>query len=235
MVHPNQNGGTPQPEGPSARFRVKVWDLPTRLFHWALVVLVAVSFVTGMLGGTAMATHEKSGVALLVLVFFRLIWGFCGGREARFAAFVRGPKKVLRYALTLSQRDAQPYLGHNPLGGWSVLMLLAALWVQAGTGLFANDDILMEGPLFDLVSKPVSDWLTGVHHLNKIVLIILMATHVGAILFYLAVKKENLIYPMFSGVKPWHQDDHPSNGSVWLAAVILAAGAFMVYLVRNWL
>ncbi|MGB5987686.1 MAG: cytochrome b/b6 domain-containing protein [Desulfobacterales bacterium] len=218
----------PGKKGPPA-YRVKVWDLPTRLFHWALVALVILSFVTGKLGGTAMGRHEWSGVAILVLVLFRLVWGFAGGELSRFRSFVRGPSTVCRYGATLLKRESRRHLGHNPLGGWSVVLLLTALLVQAGTGLFANDDILTEGPLFRLVSKSVSDQLTGIHHLSQSILIGLIAIHVAAILFYLTVKKENLITPMVTGVKVWPQAARPALGKVWLAGVIVILLALAAY------
>ncbi len=216
-------------EDRSAIFRVKVWDLPTRCFHWAIVVLVIVSFATGTIGGTAMKYHEKSGVAILVLLLFRLVWGFTGGRESRFAAFVRGPKIVVGYASALLKRESHRHLGHNPLGGWSVLLLLISLLVQAATGLFANDDILTEGPLFGLVSKAASDSLTGIHLLNKNIIAVLVGVHVAAILFYLIYKRDNLIVPMFSGEKKWHQEEISSTGKTWLAAIIAAVAALAVY------
>jgi cytochrome b len=128
--------------------RVVVWDLPTRLFHWLLTIFVIISFVTGNIGGNAMQYHEWSGFVILVLLVFRLVWGFLGGRQSRFSAFVRGPAAVLRYATALIKGNSPPVLGHNPLGGWSILAMMLALFVQVGTGLFANDDILTEGPLY---------------------------------------------------------------------------------------
>ena len=178
-----------------------------------------------------MKYHEWSGLAILVLVLFRILWGFVGGQESRFKSFVKGPSAVYRYARTMFQRDSDGHLGHNPLGGWSVLLLLTSLLVQAGTGLFANDDILTEGPLFNLVSKDTSDWLTGIHHINKIILAGLISIHIGAILFYFFYKKKNLIYPMVSGSKDWHEDIHPYLGKVWIATgifVVITAIAYMI-------
>jgi cytochrome b len=196
-----------------------------------LVAFVIVSFVTGKMGGMAMKYHGWSGLAILVLVLFRILWGFVGGNESRFKSFVKGPSAVYGYTRTMFQKDSERHLGHNPLGGWSVLLLLISLLVQAGTGLFANDDILTEGPLFDLVSKDTSDWLTSIHHINKIILAGLISIHMGAILFYLIYKRENLIYPMISGFKDWHQNVKPHIGKVWLAAgifAVIAAIAFMI-------
>jgi cytochrome b len=210
---------------------VLVWDLPTRLFHWLLVVLVITSFVTGKIGGNAMRYHEWSGFALITLLLFRLVWGVVGSRESRFATFVRGPAAVVRYARTLLRSDSRPFLGHNPLGGWSIIAMLSALLVQAATGLFANDDIITEGPLFDWVSKATSDGLTRVHKLNQEVIIVLVSIHVLAVLFYLFYKRENLIKPMIFGVKEWRgTGPPPATGSSWIAALIAGLAALAVYL-----
>ena len=210
---------------------IAVWDLPTRLFHWLLVVLVAVSFTSGSIGGNAMQYHEWSGFAILVLLVFRISWGFFGSRTSRFSDFVKGPAAVWRYAAALVGGKSERYLGHNPLGGWSVLAMLIALLIQAVTGLFANDDIITEGPLFLWVSKPVSDWLTGVHRLNRYLIVVLVATHVSAVLFYLLVKHENLIKAMVTGAKHWQGGDvAPPSAPIWLAAVMAAIAGLLLYL-----
>lgn len=210
---------------------IPVWDLPSRLFHGLLVILVAVSFTTGTIGGNAMQYHEWSGFAILVLLVFRITWGFVGSRTTRFSAFVKGPAAVWRYAKALVRGHSESYLGHNPLGGWSVLAMLLALLLQAATGLFANDDIITAGPLYLWVSKPASDWLTGVHRLNRYLVIVLAATHVSAVLFYLLVKHENLIKPMITGIKHWVGGDAtPPAAPTWRAAVIAAIVGFLLYL-----
>jgi len=211
--------------------RVLVWDLPTRLFHWLLVLLVILSFVTGKMGGTTMQYHEWSGVAILVLVVFRLLWGFVGGAQSRFMAFVSGPRAMIDYARTFVRTDSKRYLGHNPLGGWSIIAMLVALSIQVGTGLFANDDILTEGPLFQWISKATSDWLTRIHHINQAVLVALVIIHVGAVVFYLLVKRENLIIPMITGRKNWHEALDPAGGSVVKAFLLAAALAMITYMV----
>lgn len=225
-----------QKEGPIS-FRIKVWDLPIRCFHWSLVVLVIISFTTGKIGPTAMVQHEYCAIAILILLVFRLVWGCVGGRTSRFSAFVRGPKTVIKYAASLLSKESEKYLGHNPMGGWSVLFILTSLLVQAVTGLFANDDILTEGPLFNWVSKSTSDMLTRIHLFNKNVLVILVLIHVGAILFYLIYKKDNLVWPMINGVKEWHQDEPPTQNHLLLALLVLLLSAiiilFTVYRVRN--
>ena len=139
---------------------LRVWDLPTRLFHWLLAVLVVMSFVTAGIGGNAMRYHEWCGEAILALLMFRVAWGFIGSSPSRFRTFLAGPATVFRYVLTLFRREADHHLSHNPLGGWSVMAMLLVLLIQAGTGLFANDDIATEGPLYKWVSKAASDRLT---------------------------------------------------------------------------
>jgi len=210
-----------------------VWDLPTRLFHWLLVILVSTSFVTAGFGVNAMQYHQWCGLAILTLLLFRLAWGVVGSRESRFTTFVKGPTAVVRYAAHLMRPGAPQYPGHNPLGGWSIMAMLLSLIIQVGTGLFANDDIFTEGPLYAWVSKETSDWLTRVHKLNQDVLILLVSVHVLAVLFYLFFKRENLITPMITGVKRWpgtDAGDGDARSRTWVAALITALAACAVYL-----
>jgi cytochrome b len=212
---------------------VRVWDLPTRLFHWALVALVTASFVTGKIGGNAMTWHLYTGYAILALVAFRIVWGFIGGRESRFATFVKGPGAVLRYARTLADRAAPRHAGHNPLGGWSVVLMLAALGTQAVTGLFASDDIFVEGPLAAKVSGATVTLATRIHNWNEWVLIALVALHVAAILFYALFKRENLVRPMVTGRKALDGPAHDTPNRAGLAGAVLAiAGACVYWLVK---
>ena len=209
---------------------VKVWDIPTRLFHWLLVVLVATSFITAKIGGNLMTTHIISGYLVLSLLIFRIIWGVIGGHHTRFVSFVCGPVAVLRYAATIIRIDAPRHLGHNPLGGWSVMAMLTVLLLQASTGLFASDDIFTEGPLYPLVSNAISSTLTRIHNINATVIVCLVAVHVAAVLFYLLVKGENLIKPMFTGFKAWQGEAPPCGGNLWIAALAAAISSLMVYL-----
>ncbi len=211
--------------------RILVWDLPTRLFHWLLVASVMISFLTGNIGGNAMEIHEWSGFVILSLLLFRLVWGFVGGRQSRFAAFVRGPVAVVRYAAGIVRGDAPRCLGHNPLGGWSILAMLATLLIQALTGLFATDDILTQGPLYPSVSEAVSAYLTRIHRLNQNLIIGLIVVHLLAVVFYLIVKCENLIKPMILGIKDWHESAQPSTANHVLAAAIAGLAALAVFLV----
>jgi cytochrome b len=159
-------------------------------------------------------------------------WGFIGSAPSRFRTFIAGPATVFSYALTLLRKDCSHHLSHNPLGGWSVMAMLLALFIQAGTGLFANDDIATTGPLYKWASKAVSDRLTSIHHLNHDVILILVSIHVAAVLFHLVYKKENLITPMITGVKPWQGNfiGAASQQPLWLAAVTAVAAMGTVYL-----
>ncbi len=214
--------------GPRA---VMIWDLPTRLFHWLLAALVVASFASGKIAGNAMVYHEWCGGAILALLLFRAVWGFIGSTPSRFRTFLSGPSTVFRYALTLLRRDADQHLSHNPLGGWSVMAMLLVLLIQAGTGLFANDDIATEGPLYKWVSKAASDRLTSVHRLNQDVIIFLAAVHVAAVLFHLIYKKENLITAMITGKKSWKGSPKAemTPAPVWRAALAAAVAAGAVY------
>lgn len=209
---------------------VLVWDLPTRLFHWCLVLLIGVSWLTGEMG--EMEWHMRSGIAILALVLFRLLWGFFGSTTARFSDFLASPVTAYRYARGLIAGKNEPYLGHNPLGGWMVMALLGLIFAQASTGLFANDDIFTEGPLYHLVTKSTSDWLTGIHKSLFDFLLAAAALHIAAAFFYLIVKKDNLILPMVHGrkqaIEAGAKPDLVLRGVV-LGGVMLAVAAASVW------
>jgi cytochrome b len=210
------------------------WDLPTRLFHWALVALICTSFISVKIGGNAMQYQVWSGAAILALLLFRLIWGFVGSRTARFVHFVRGPAAAWRYARSLLGPDPERHLGHNPLGGWSIVAMLLALALQAITGLFATDDIATQGPLYSRVSEETANRLTAIHHFNEKVIIALVALHILAVIFYLLVKKENLVTPMITGRKPWEDPSatQMQTPPFWVAFILAAICAVGVcYLV----
>jgi len=177
--------------------KVRVWDLPTRLFHWSLAACIAGSLVAVNLGGNAVGWHFRFGYAILALLLFRLLWGFAGPRYARFASFPPSPAAALRYLH--GERSASP--GHNPLGALSVYAMLAALALQAGTGLFATDDIMWDGPLKHLVSNAASATLTRVHKINRFVVIALIVLHLASIAWYAFARKERLVRPMIDGDK----------------------------------
>ena len=215
----------------STAARVRVWDLPTRLFHWSLAALVVFSFVTAKVGGALMQWHFYSGYTILALVVFRLLWGAAGSRYARFAAFVRGPRAILECA-----RGGAADAGHNPLGALSVMAMLAALLVQGASGLFATDDIVNEGPLLKLVSNATAAILSRIHRWNEKVLIVLVGMHVAAVLYYLFVRRRNLILPMLTGDRhlpgalPARDDAAMRMRAALLAGVAAALVAYVVNL-----
>jgi cytochrome b len=220
------------------RIAVKVWDLPVRLVHWALVALLGFSWWSGMQGGMTMTYHLWSGYAILTLVLFRIVWGFAGSTHARFGAFLYAPRTMVQYARTLGSRRAGAYVGHNPVGGLSALLMLLSILVQAGTGLFSNDDILTEGPLYRYVTKETSDWITTIHNYNFYVLLALAAIHIAAIAYYWVYKRENLTVAMFTGKKRLapelaaNQLRTESYGKALVLLVICAAA--VLALVRKW-
>ena len=207
---------------------VAVWDLPTRLFHWSLVTLICISWYCGETG--VMRWHMLSGQAILTLLLFRLAWGLVGSQSARFSDFVKGPGAVLGYARGLLAGRPEPWIGHNPLGGWMVIALLMVLLIQAGSGLFANDDIFSEGPLANLVSKETSDNLTRLHKANFNLLLVLAALHIAAAFYYLLVKGENLIRPMITGRKWLASRPALQMRSPLLALILLGLSAVLIWL-----
>ncbi|RIX44711.1 MAG: cytochrome B [Rhodocyclales bacterium GT-UBC] len=202
--------------------RIRLWDLPTRLFHWLLVLSVAAAIVSGQVGGNFIDWHARIGLFIVGLVVFRLVWGVAGSTYARFSQFFPTPAKVKAYL-----GGDWKGVGHNPLGAFSVIGLLALLALQVGSGLFANDDIAFVGPLADLVGKELSNRLTGLHHKAANLLFLLIALHVAAIVFYVRVKKENLVKPMLTGWKEVEAGESAKGGGLLalLLALALASGA----------
>lgn len=207
-----------------------VWDWPVRGFHWLLVALLGAAWATAEAGIDYMHWHMRCGYAVLTLLLFRLLWGVVGSGSARFGGFVRGPRAVWAYARAWFSRHPQHYLGHNPLGGWMVLALLALVAVQAGSGLFANDDIVNEGPLARLVSGDVSGLLTAIHKFNFNLLLGAVGLHVAAVLLYLW-RGDNLLKAMFTGRKPagHYRDRVGPMAPAWRAALCLAVAAAAVW------
>jgi cytochrome b len=214
---------------------VRVWDLPTRLFHWTLAVAIIGSVVSAKIGGNAMVWHMRLGCLVLALLAFRVLWGLVGGRWSRFASFIYAPATVLRYLRGQNKPGENLDVGHNPLGSFSVFGLLGLLAVQVGTGLVADDEIATVGPLNRFVSADIVTQATSWHkQYGQWILLALVALHVAAILFYLLKKKHNLVRPMLVGDKPLPADTPASadGSSQRLLALVLfalcAAGAAWV-------
>jgi len=204
--------------------RIRLWDLPTRLFHWLLALAVIAAIISGQLGGKLIDVHGKIGLAIVGLIAFRLVWGFTGSTYARFAQFFPTPAKIKVY-LNGEWRG----LGHNPLGGLSVFSLIFLLTVQVLSGLFANDDIAFVGPLYELIDKSLSDRLSGIHELLSSVLIALVVLHVGAVIFHGHFKKDNLVKPMLTGWKEGVAGESAKGGGVVALVVAVVIAGFAVY------
>ncbi len=188
---------------------VLVWDLPVRLFHWCVVVLLFVSWLSADQGW--MTIHLASGLTLLALLLFRVAWGLIGSTTARFSNFLHSPQRVLGYLKGLKSGDRLLYAGHNPAGGLMVAAMIAVLLAQALTGLFANDGLHFNGPLALLIPSETSDGITSLHRLIFDAILLLVWCHVVAVGFYLLVKRDNLVLPMVTGRKPHTHVPEGSN------------------------
>lgn len=216
-------------EGIKMANKIRVWDLPTRVFHWALVACVLSLVVTGKVGGAWIDWHARFGYAVLTLLLFRLVWGVIGGRWSRFASFIYSPSSVINYLKGRAHPDH--LIGHNPLGAGSVFAMLVVLGAQVGTGLVSDDEISFTGPLNRFVSSAKGLQATWYHkEVGQGLLIGLVVLHIAAILFYLWKKKDNLIKPMVSGDKPGNAVSSRDDASSRLvAAVIFGICAAFVY------
>lgn len=211
-------------------YRVRVWDLPTRLFHWCLVLSILGLVITGNLGGNWMNWHLRLGYTVFTLLLFRVTWGFVGGYWSRFSRFIYGPTTVLRYVK--GQGDPAHGVGHSPLGALSVFAMLAVLAAQVGTGLFSDDDIAFFGPLVSLVSGDTVSAATWYHtKVGKLLVVALVALHVLALLYYKLVRRQALVAAMVHGDKELAQA-HAASADGWrqraLAALVLLGCAGLV-------
>ena len=180
---------------------IKVWDLFTRLSHWLAVFLVISAWLSANYGDAEFKWHSWNGYALFILVLSRIVWGVVGSNSARFSNFVKSPFAVFSYLVAMIKGKEPSYLGHNPAGGWMVVMLLLVLLLQTITGMFSSDDILAEGPFAYAVSAKVVSRMNAMHHLGFDLLLILVAFHIIAVLYHQLFKKEKLIEAMFTGRK----------------------------------
>ncbi len=188
-----------KPPSSGIHLPMPIWDLPVRLFHWSLLTLVLVSWISAENG--YMRTHLVSGFSILALIIFRLAWGFVGSDTARFTQFVKSPLAALRHLSHFFRREPDTQVGHNEAGGLMVLGLLALLIAQVVTGLCANDDVVTEGPLVQYIGKELSDRITGFHKLNFKLLVLAVIGHVAAVIGYAVFKGHDLVRPMVTGRK----------------------------------
>lgn len=214
---------------------VRVWDLPLRLFHWALAACVIALVVTAKVGGNAMEWHFRLGYAVLALLVFRILWGIVGGRWSRFTSFIYSPGRLVRYLKGLGH--AEDGIGHSPLGALSVFGLLAALVAQVTTGLLSDDEIAFAGPLTRFVSNAVVGQATSYHkEIGQYLVIGLVVLHLLAIVFYVAVRRQRIVRPMVHGDKVLPSPAAPSRDdavSRALALVLLAASAGLAWWVST--
>jgi len=176
---------------------IRVWDLPIRVFHWLLVICIVGSLVTINLGDYAIEWHSYFGYSILVLLIFRIIWGFIGSTHARFSTFFPSKAAVVNYLSGNSSR----VLGHNPLGAISVFALLFVLCIQVFTGLFVDDEVTFQGPLSKYIPNSLVSLFSEIHEGNQVLIYTLITIHIAAILYYRKFKGEDLIKPMLSGDK----------------------------------
>lgn len=215
--------------------KVRVWDLPTRCFHWGLVVCFMGLITSAQIGGDAMAWHFRSGYAVLSLLLFRIIWGLVGGRWSRFTSFIYAPAAILAYVK--GRGLPEHTVGHNPLGSGSVFAMLGFLLLQVMTGLVSDDEIANAGPLSQFVSNAVVSSATFYHAaVGKRVLIGLVVLHLSAIFFYHLKKRQNLVLPMLLGDKETDsavmssRDDLGSR--TWALALFLGCAALVAGMVK---
>jgi cytochrome b len=206
--------------------RVQVWDLPTRLFHWLVAALVAAAYLSWRLDW--MGWHAWFGEALLALVLWRLLWGFFGSDTARFARFLASPRAAWHHLAQIRRRDADREPGHNPAGGWMVLVLLALLLGETLTGIYVGNDVADEGPLTELTPASIANLITALHRLLWQALLAAVVLHLLAIFIYFAVKRHNLLLPMVTGRKRLPDSVPPPRMASMaraLAALLCAAAA----------
>ena len=212
--------------------RQNIWDVSIRCFHWLLVFSVSGSFVSVKAG--MLDWHQRFGFLTIGLLVFRVLWGIWGGETARFVSFIRGPKAVWAHVKELRKPGPLPFEspGHNPAGAVFIVLVLFVLLIQGGLGLFTNDGILFQAPLARLVSEPMSEQITAIHHKIGKLLIVMVLIHIGAVVFYWLFKKRNLITPMITGsmrLKPGESVKPVWTVSPWRAVLAWGVAVFAVF------
>jgi cytochrome b len=217
---------------------VLVWDLPTRVFHWLLVLGVAISYLTGGEEGWLFVVHTASGYLIAVLLLFRVIWGVIGSPRSRFRDFVHGWRSVADYVRSLLALHPPRYIGHNPLGGWMVILMLIVLLITVVTGLFSGEEGEASGLLFPWIATPGSEGLSEVHEVFANVIVILAVIHVCGVLADWWLTRENLVSAMISGSKQLDEtsasaEKPAASTSRMIVAVSIAAIAGAVLLAKT--
>lgn len=204
-----------------------VWDLPTRAFHWLLVLSLSASFITAKIGFDVRQYHLWLGYWMIGLLTFRLVWGFVGTRHARFSSFFPTPGRVLSYLRQMFRGDNPETVGHNPLGSLMIFVTLTLVAVQAVSGLFMDDEIMFAGPYFDAVSSDVARTMNMLHNNVMNIILVLVGIHVAAVLYHAFVRRERIIRAMLSGRKSAEvvPETQSISGSRLGLALLVAAGA----------
>ncbi|MFQ3249932.1 MAG: cytochrome b [Glaciecola sp.] len=213
--------------------QVYIWDFPTRIFHWLLVIAICSQYLTAELLDDAMTWHFYGGYFILGLLIFRVLWGVFGAYYARFSQFVVSPRKVWNYARLFNSSAYQPVVGHNPLGAYSVLFIMTILFTQAISGLFITDDIFHDGPYYSVLSEETRQIMNWVHHQGFIAVWLFLALHISAMLVYKFAKHQNLVKSMITGYKKQEPETSAINAqNHWFKFIAFACmAAFIVYLV----
>ena len=217
-----------------APVRARLWDGPTRIVHWGIVILIAFSWWSAKIGKN-MEWHRWSGYGVLGLILFRLMWGFVGSRTAQFSSFVRGPAATFAYLKTLPSRAHAETPGHNPVGALSVLAILAAVVTQVTTGLFSVDiDGIESGPLSDKVSFDTGRVFAKIHSWSFTAIELLVVLHIAAVAFYLTYKRSNLVAPMITGRRLFSTDPGLTFAPLWRAILVaLIAGGLTWFIMKG--
>jgi cytochrome b len=214
---------------------VKVWDWPVRLFHWLLVATLVFLYVTGEILDDAMQWHFYAGYFCLGLVLFRILWGLFGTYYSRFSGFLETPKAVYQY---LSGKSTKTYLGHNPAGGYSVVVMLTLILSQATSGLFISDEIFSDGPYYGLLSDVWQDIANFLHHNAYTAIMAVIVLHVGTIIYYKVKKKHALTKAMFTGYKESSASPKPAPSNlqftIRLLLCLIIVGVFMYFVIEVW-
>ncbi len=214
-----------------------VWDIPTRVFHWLLVLSLTASFVTAKIGYDVRQYHMWLGYWMIGLLTFRIVWGFLGTRHARFFSFFPTPRRLFVYIRNTMRGKSEETVGHNPLGSLMIFAVLILVGLQAVSGLFMDDEIMYSGPYFDAVSTDVADTMNFLHNNLINIILLMVVVHIAAVLYHAFVRRERIIRAMISGKKNADlvpESESISGSRLGLAVIIaLATAAFTYWVVTR--
>lgn len=215
--------------------KIRVWDLPTRIFHWSLACLFLFLILSVKVFDNMMEWHMRAGYGVIALLVFRIFWGLFGSHFSRFTQFIKSPLTALRYLLDIFSGKASHELGHNPAGAWMVVCLLLALAVQAGTGLFISDEIFWDAPFYGVLSDEMTSWAGQIHHTLQNVLIAFVCVHIAAVLWHRFRYRDPLIAAMIHGYKPVSGELPAVRTDTPILALMLSLGLSIGIFIWLWL